>query len=371
MKIAILSMQRINNYGSLLQSYSLMKLLQQFGHDVYFLDIECREEDKILLGNNNQLHFAEGEMATRQLFSKIRKIDRYIINRINHKIAHKKRIPIFEQFRIENLEIHKSSSSFDLCIIGSDEVFNCLTPSNWGFTSQLFGNVDKADRVITYAASCGATTYDNVPVAVRNAIASSLSKLAGISVRDKNTMDFVSSLIQKNALKHADPVVIGDFTQELSVTALPNNLPERYCVVYSYHNRFNDPVEIKEILDFCKRHNMTPVAIGAPQKWIKRYWCGSPFATLKVFQNAAFIITDTFHGTIFSAKYAQKFAVVSRESNRNKLLDLLITLGIEKHHLKQINMVEEVYSKDNDIDAIKVKASELRSQAISYLREYI
>ena len=371
MRIAILSMQRINNYGSLLQSYSLMKLLQQFGHDVYFLDIKSREEDKILLDNNSQLRFAEGEIATRQFFAKVQKIDRYIINRIKHKMAHKKRIPIFEQFRIEKLEIHKSSSSFDLCIIGSDEVFNCLTPSKWGFTSQLFGNIDNADRVITYAASCGATTYDNVPDALRKVIASSLSRLDGISVRDKNTMDFVHSSIQKNVMKHADPVVIGDFTQELSVTALPNDLPERYCVIYSYHNRFNAPKEIKEILEFCKRHKMTPIAIGAPQKWVKKYWCGSPFAVLKVFQNAAFVITDTFHGTIFSAKYARKFAVVSRESNKNKLLDLLAVLSIEKHHLKQIQMLDEVYLVDNDLNAMRDKEVELRSQAISYLREFI
>ncbi len=371
MKIAILSMQRINNYGSLLQSYSLMKLLKQFGHDVYFLDIECRAKDNALLDNNMQMRFAEGETATRHIFPKLQKIDRYIINRIKHKIAHKKRIPIFEEFRTDNLEMNKTSRDFDLCIIGSDEVFNCLTPSKWGFTSQLFGNIDNVGHVITYAASCGSTTYDNVPVAVKKVIANSLSRLDGISVRDENTMNFVRSLTQNNALKHADPVIIGDFTQELSVTALPNDLPERYCIIYSYHNRFNAPEEIREILDFCKRHKMIPVAIGAPQKWIKKYWCGSPFTTLKVFQNAAFVITDTFHGAIFSAKYAQKFAVVSRESNRNKLLDLLITLGIEKHHLKQINMLEEIYCKDNDIDAINVKASELRSQAISYLREFI
>ena len=371
MKIAILSMQRINNYGSLLQSYSLMKLLKQLGHDVYFLDIECRSEDKALLDDNMQLRFAEGETVTRHIFSKFQKIDRYVINRVKHKIAHQKRIPLFDNFRTETLEINRTSRNFDLCIIGSDEVFNCLTPSKWGFTSQLFGNVENADRVITYAASCGATTYDKVPIAVRKVIANSLSRLDGISVRDENTMNFVSSLTQKKVIRHADPVVIGDFTQELSATALPSDLHQRYCIIYSYHNRFNAPEEIREILSFCKRHRMTPVAIGSPQKWVKKYWGGTPFAVLKVFQNAAFVITDTFHGTIFSAKYARKFAVVSRESNKNKLLDLLAVLSIEKHHLKQIQMLDEGYLVDNDLNAMRDKEVELRSQAISYLREFI
>ena len=43
MNICILSMQRVNNYGSLLQSYSLKKTIESLGHKVYFIDIKKEE----------------------------------------------------------------------------------------------------------------------------------------------------------------------------------------------------------------------------------------------------------------------------------------------------------------------------------------
>ena len=40
MKICILSMQKVNNYGSVLQAYSLKKNIENLGHTVDFIDIK-------------------------------------------------------------------------------------------------------------------------------------------------------------------------------------------------------------------------------------------------------------------------------------------------------------------------------------------
>lgn len=47
MKVDILSMQRIYNYGSFLQAYGLMKLIEERGHDVEFIDIEAGEHEGV------------------------------------------------------------------------------------------------------------------------------------------------------------------------------------------------------------------------------------------------------------------------------------------------------------------------------------
>ena len=60
---------------------------------------------------------------------------------------------LFDDFRADHLRINQKSDRYDLCVIGSDEVFNCLSTGGWGFTSQLFGNVPEADSVITYEKS--------------------------------------------------------------------------------------------------------------------------------------------------------------------------------------------------------------------------
>lgn len=77
----------------------------------------------------------------------------------------------------------------------SDEVFNCLNTNGWGFTSQLFGNVSEANRVITYAASCGSTSYKDLPTKVAKRISEAFKGVTSFSTRDQNTHDFVANYI--------------------------------------------------------------------------------------------------------------------------------------------------------------------------------
>lgn len=353
MKVCILSMQKVNNFGSLLQSYSLKKLIESLGHTVDFIDIERIDEDDKLLKGNSQDYFDEGE--GQGLFSKLKKIDKYFFNRIHIKKLQKSQDSEFYKFRdkVLNAQNVDNSTSYDMCVIGSDEVFNCLTPSPWGFTSQLFGNVRQAKKVITYAASCGATKYENVPDPVRNRIRQAFENVSAFSVRDKNTYEFVEQLTESPIELNLDPVVVGNFKEEMAnVGDISSKLPAHYCVVYSYYNRISDKNDIKTILDFCKKNKLVPVSIGAPQKWIKNHVVLTPFEVLVAFKNADFVITDTFHGTIFSAKYANKFAVMVRESNRNKLMDLIERLQIQGHLVSSMDQIHNAFLIKSDKKAI-------------------
>lgn len=51
MRICVLSMQRVPNFGSVLQSYALKKVLNNMGHEVSFLDIQYNKEDDDLMQN--------------------------------------------------------------------------------------------------------------------------------------------------------------------------------------------------------------------------------------------------------------------------------------------------------------------------------
>ena len=370
MKICILSMQRVPNFGSLLQSYALKHMLEALGHSVDFIDIEPNDADNDLLDGYRNCFSREGEPQGR-LAAKIAKIDKYALNRIRIKILSNLQNKQFEAFRTSKLGMHDGTNEgqYDYCVIGSDEVFNCLSGAPWGFTSQLFGNVRQAKRVITYAASCGATTYEKVPAAAAARIRDVFNRVAGFSVRDKNTFRFVSELSDKQVLEHMDPVVVANFDREIDEAMLPKNLPERYCVVYSYYNRICDENDISNIKAFCRAHDMKIIAVGAPQMWIKDYRVLNPFEMLKVFQNAAFVITDTFHGTIFSAKYSKRFAVMTRSSNENKLLDLIGRLGVEKHLIVSTKQLDTVYPFENKTEQILVLAEAERKRSMQYLND--
>lgn len=368
MKVCILSMQQIDNMGSLLQSYALKTTIEKLGNEVEFIDIKKRDEDYTLLGNYKQEYHEEREKDG--LLGKISKIDRYTINRLKIKRKSVEQGFAFDEFRKEYLNIDKKSRQYDLCVIGSDEVFNCLNAGAWGFTSQLFGNVPEANKVITYAASCGSTKYEELPEKVAKKIRKTFENVAAFSVRDENTHKFVGKLTDKLINDNLDPVLIYNFDCEVEQIALPK-MPKHYCVVYSYYNRIHMAEEIDAIKEFCKRHELTPIAIGAPQFWIKDYIVCSPFQCLKIFKESDFVITDTFHGTIFASKYADRFAVLVRASNKNKLLDLVGKIEMKDHLMNNLSELEEKYALLKNKENFNSIVEEETQRTVQYLKSNI
>lgn len=364
MKICILSMQRILNFGSVLQAYALKSILEKLGHTVAFIDIEKRPEDDALFPNQEKPEIVDCKVKTR-------KIDKYLINKVQNKIRLKTQGGLYQSFCDDTLHLSSENSEieYDYCVIGSDEVFNCATPSEWGFTSQLFGNVRQVKQVITYAASCGATRTEMLPKKVKSVIQKQLNTVKAISVRDANTEKFVSGITGKSVARNYDPVVVFNFDDEISRATLPRNLPKRYCIIYSYYNRIGDNAEIQAILKFCREKKLEPIAVGGAQFWIPRYIPMEPFQVLKVFQNAEFVITDTFHGTIFSTKYAKRFATMVRKSNANKLNDLICSLHIEAHQVDTMEDLEQAYGKIHDKSVIRQIEKDGMQNTTSYLKD--
>lgn len=364
MKVCIVSMQKVPNFGSVLQAYALQHILMSLGHEVEFIDIKKNEADNNLLNNSKSSLNVEKTDA-------VKINNRYLWNRIMHKLSYKQQSKIFTSFMHDELKLDEHrNKNFDICVIGSDEVFNCLNKStSYGFTSQLFGNVSCASKVITYAASCGSTTFPELPFLVRNRIQSAMKNISAFSVRDENTDNFVKELSNTETEINLDPVLIYDFSSENRKQSKHIKMPSNACVVYAYGNRISDPEEINHILAFCSKYDLQPVAVGSPQFWIKKYLPVHPFDIGNVFSKAKFVITDTFHGTIFSYKYSSKFAVLIRESNKNKLRDLVNRLNISNHILCDNDTLEDIYQLEKDWAEVECFLSNERNKSLEYLRK--
>lgn len=365
MKIGILSMQRVENYGSLLQAYALKKTIELYDHDVCFVDIKYIRNDYDLLGNTKP-SFIEYEKKGLT----VSKIDKFLFYRFIHKFKNKYLLKEFDEFRRKYLNIGKTESNYDLCVIGSDEVFNCLNREFWGFTSQLFGNVPEAKKIITYAASCGSTTFHKIPDRVIERIENTIKNISGYSVRDSNTKMFLTNFIEDNITENIDPVLFYDFDKEIDC-ANEINCPKHYCIIYGYSNRFRNKNEYKAILSFCKKRGLTPISLFGHQFWCRKFMICSPFECLKLFKNADFVITDTFHGTIFSIKYSRKFAVIVRESNKNKLEDLVNRMQINNHIVANMNDLDKIYEIEKDEKAINDILTVEKEKTINYLERFI
>lgn len=359
MKVYILSMQQVDNYGSVLQAYSLKKMIGSLGGEVEFLAIKQGENEalNIQCAQNDVEKKKDSWMKTQ-------------LNRIRGKIRGRKLRKVFYEFRNNTgLNSVSGTESFDACVIGSDEVFNCLQKSKWGFSSQLFGNVELAKKVITYAASCGSTKVDNLSNELREAVKQAMSNLYAVSVRDKNTAEFVEKILGKKVVYNLDPVAVENLDDEIENAIVVSKLPERYCIVYSYTERFDDPEEIRWISEYCKEHDLKLIAPFGRQRWIPSCEILGPFELLKAFQNAECIITDTFHGTLFGAKYGKRMAVLIRDSNRNKLEDLTKRLQIENHVIADVSQLSEVLEKELNKKEIANILRLERAKSLEYLRE--
>ena len=334
MKIGILSMQKILNYGSFLQAFSLKKQLEQRGHDVYFIDIEPGKQISSV---------CDAEQAT-PISSKF---DKYFLKRIQNYFMYSKMSKIHINDYTTYLNTDKKLSNtekFDLVVIGSDEVFNCLTPSPWGVSLQLFGKIDNAKKVVTYAASCGATTYDAVLKAgIADELKNTIKNISDISVRDANTFEFVEKLTAKSPTTHLDPVFISDYDDYV----VEKKFKKPYLLVYAYSNRITNVKEIDAIKKYAKNNNLDILCVGMQQRWCKNNICASAFELLGYVKNAACVVTDTFHGAVFSIKFNKPFCVFVRESNNNKLMGLLNTFQLSKRACTDFD-IESILNEEID-----------------------
>lgn len=351
MKIGILSMQKINNYGSFLQALALKKEFEKRGHDVYFVDIEIGKQ------------IVAPILVKRNLLSKF---DKYIIKRIENMFLDRKMLKIYEENRKVFLDIEKRISDgeeYDIVVIGSDEVFNATVPSKWGFSRQLFGDITNAKKVVTYAASCGSTTYESVcHYGIEEEISECLNNVSSISVRDKNTFDFVKKISGIETEINVDPVFLGNYDD---LIVLPKRRP--YMLVYAYGNRINDEREVKAIKEYAKKYDLEIICVGMQQRWCSHNIAADAFELLGYVKNAECIVTDTFHGTVFSIKYNKRFVTLIRESNKNKLGGLLKQFSLYNRHVDKIDDFETTMREDIDYGPINQLIAEEQRRSSDYL----
>ena len=235
MKVGIMSMQRIENYGSFLQAYSLRQMLEELGHEVVFVDYVIEPCIVTVPKSSAPPQRPFWYRAMRKLYYLLLDVIRTVDGEKNAEQsleASRLRNCYTDYVRQLGVTAERTENSpVDVLIIGSDEVFNCLqTNPAVGYSKQLFGEGVNAGKVITYAACAGFTTvkglqeygiFDEVSIMLRE-------NFACLSVRDKNTFDLVESLTGKKPKIHLDPVLVADFSPQI----VEKNDLTNYVVVY-------------------------------------------------------------------------------------------------------------------------------------------
>lgn len=350
MKIGIISMQEVINYGSFLQSYALMKLLDE--ENVSHISLYYNENKGSKKGKIDIIkHIKETLLGGKK----------YIDLKMSYKKLKESIIPF------QNLYFKYDKNDYDLIVVGSDEVFNFSQEAPWN-NKIFFGGDIKYKRLCSFAASCGSTSLSDFTQEQIEEYTNNFKKYYSLSVRDQGTLNLLNGFKRNDIQINLDPVLLYDFKNEIA-----NNdyrIDEEYIVVYSYNNRFSNENEINEIKKIAKEEQLKIIAVEGYQSWADEYLAINPFQLFNVFKNAKYIFTDTFHGTIIAAKLHKNFAVFIRESNKNKLGDLIERLCIKEHLYKE-NELKNILEKSDfsEFEMIVSKNQKLAKEYIEKIKD--
>lgn len=356
-KIGIISMQRIINYGSFLQAYGLKNIIEKnTDSQVEFIDYKFEKE------------LIEKKDDKKSVFSKIKE-NKTLLRYIRKKIFLKKVSDRYRKdLKIIGVEKNNFYPEVDAVVIGSDEVFNCTQAYPVGYSRNLFGKGYEKTDVLSYAASFGYTTYELLKkYRIDKEIGKMLEKFKAISVRDNNSLKIINKLININPQKHIDPVLAYDFENEIK----KYKIQERdYIILYTYTGRLSGKEE-KYIKKFAQKNNKKIFSIGYFSAIADKNIICNPLFVFSYFKNADYVITDTFHGSVFSIKMNTKFCTIIRKSNENKLIDLLETLGRTDRMIQELQDIDKLYNVEIDYKNTNEIIKKEQINAINYIKKYL
>lgn len=367
-KVGILSMQRIKNYGSFLQAYALRTLIEELGHDVQFVDYHVEKPVIEVTKNTKFSSFSKIAQTMEGDAPLVQKVQ-YMIHKKNFGKKYYKLLGLTKEFNY--------NPKLNTLVIGSDEVFNCIqSNTNVGFSMELFGKDHNAKNLISYAASFGNTTISKLKKYGKiDEIKRLIEKFDNISVRDTNSGKIIKEMTEKDIYYNLDPVLTYDYVNDCN--KIPKlNTNEKFMIVYAYSNRISKE-ESKYIKAFAKKNKLKVYAIGGAQNCADKFIDCSPFDVLAYFKNAEIIVTDTFHGSIFSIINKKRFVTIVRKSigynygNEEKLTDLLCRLKLEDRIIYNISDLKKIGDRNIDYSNTDKILKEERIKTKNYLKRSI
>ena len=353
-KIAIISelSNKTMNYGNRLQTYALNKYLSSndFADEVHSLILNFENRKYILV---EKLIYELKMLIKRILgFLRIIKSKKVSLSRENETSMFEKRLSNSQRFtrRITTKEIDSleqmQNENYDTVVVGSDIVWKQerVAVDRMRFLDFELKNPFKK---ISYAASFGGVL---IPKNSKKYIKKYLDDFQAISVREKVSVGLLEGIGMENAVHVCDPTLLLT-KEEWSAVAEPvKGIQEKYIFVYLLGKDIEHRNSIEKL---ASKNSLKVVTIphandnyddvddnfgdyremdASPENWI---W---------LIKNAEYVITDSFHATVFSVIFSKKFLVAKRywiQDINVRMTDFLETIG-EQDKFVDISSVESL-----------------------------
>lgn len=324
MKIGISTQPLSTNYGGILQNYALQTVLRKMGHEVWTFDIgkytwtdwgiiTVKTIVKKIMGRDAQFPKTPTKRAKKQ-----KPLRTFASNNI-HLTTRVKQI---------NWELAQKYK-MDAFVVGSDQVWRpiynaCIEDMFLRFTA------NHQVRRVAYAASFGTDQWEFSPSQTKECV--ELAKqFDAISVREDSGVDLCSEHLGVKATHVLDPTLL---LTSKDYNELCKDIPKCEPFVFAYILDM-DERKVAEIKAFAEAKGL-PYFIKSAGQEIES--TDSIELWLSYFRDAAYIITDSFHGTAFSINYNKDFFVfLNAHRGNSRFCSLLNLLNLKERVVTSIN----------------------------------
>ena len=264
---------------------------------------------------------------------------------------------------IKKIPIEKTAKKADCYILGSDTVWDVAIDYFLNHYTLFWGTQFKNAKVISYAPSVGFSKKEDIEKC--GFIRDALSKMSAVSVRDRHSKELLQPYCDKEIEIVCDPTYLLDRT-EYDAIAKPTNL-KNFLFIYCYGKM---PSDYKEAIQtFVKEHGLKTVTFGTANSWCDISLAYDPLLFLSIYDKADYIITNTFHGTVFATIYEKRFAVIKNE--KPKILDVLELCGMSDKMTRTAEDISSILCSGFDYAVTRDNILREREKGLQYLKKAI
>ena len=344
MRIAILNLQYDNNYGGNLQRYALITVLQRMGHNVTHLNLRFnydhlywyekiwryvkRMRRKLFIDRTTRV-FPLENITQKYYENSCIEVDKFYNKYINHTKALYSKKQLAKQ------------KGFDVYIVGSDQVWRKDFCKMYGLSTFFFDFLPPNKERIAYGVSFG-TDDGNLDYNDIANLTPLYNKFHAVSVREYSALKILNHYKWKEpqATQVLDPTLLlykEDYIKLIEEGKTFQSPGQLFCYIL---DPSNEKTKIIEKISQEKNLKTFSTTLDDQNNVSIQQW-------LRFFYDAKFIITDSYHGLVFSIIFNKPFKLIKNEKRGNARFNSIIkmlNLAIDKEIMDWTDVNNQIQS---------------------------
>lgn len=355
MKIGILTYHRAENYGALLQAYAMKTYLHSLGHNVSFIDYWPKyhsEYFRLFSWNKFRVKGVKGKLLMlKNYLMPSKHLRKYRLQCFMHEKLDVGRIPIYS-------DRNSVTNHYDVVVYGSDQIWRKQNLDGIGYDDWYYGSDNvQADKKIVYAGSMGAIDHTGTD---DEYVKLMMSNFNSISVRESDLKAYLNR-IGIDSVQVLDPVFLLS-KEQWQIIAAPSIHKGNYILFYNLLNS----ADAKRFASRLGKEKGLPVVEITKRNMMGKGYVRSASVErfLQLINDAAYVVSNSFHGVAFSVIFEKQFYAVGMGKKSSRVVSLLNSIELKERYSD-----DGLDMTDSEIGYVKVREnlSTLKNQSVSYL----